>query len=192
MRYLDFEMGEYYTANAFRKSDAIELNVAANMLQRKVFAYLFFADTTPSWIKAEVIFWRNATQLCSLPLQVFGGTPTTFPLVSAFVSGSSPTTDSYLYFHGANAITGESASVQLLPNNILIECDKVTLDIKEAKSVTAMRAFLMVQSADAQISIGDPLGRRSGASIPMGPTISRNNPPPPPPTPVINEPPSAP
>jgi hypothetical protein len=172
---LDFEMAEFYSAAAVLAAPALGFALPRALIYRKVYAYLFFAETTPSWVRAVVNFKCDGGVIASLPLEAFGGAANNFPRVAAFVNSGTPSPDALAYWHGANAIAGEALPVQLLPNNLMLEADSVEVNILEVQAVTALRIFIAVQSC-----IGGNSSYGGNGASPGLPTLAFRSPPPPP------------
>ena len=141
----DFQIGEAVSVSGIR-NEIISLSVPSNTRNRKIYAWLWCANTNATfYVKGRISFFKNQTQTGNLPVEMGGGSLTA-SLASVCTSNGSNVQDC-LGIYVSNPTGTQPASMVLQPLYINGEFDKLTFSVTEILNVTSIRALLACVSS---------------------------------------------
>ncbi len=122
--------------------NAITLQVPANMTSRKIYAWLYCANSSSNYyVTGTISFYKGSSFLGSLPLSIGGGTFGNASLVAVCTSNGQNVQDC-LGVCVANPTGSQPTSLVLQPLYINGQFDIVTFNITGVLGITSIRALL--------------------------------------------------
>lgn len=123
--------------------------INSNLRRRKIYAWIYAQPSvgTACYVKANIVFFRNGSQLGRIPIGVSAASPAGLQqsLLNVCTTGGTPVSDSAgLYV--ATPVDQQPVSILLQPQYIYGEFDQANMEILETNNVTYCRLMLAIIS----------------------------------------------
>lgn len=158
--FTEFIFGETQPPRQDLALDCIKINVTRQLTRRKLYCYLFYGGdaTAQTWLKARVDFYRDTTNVGSVPVSLGNGSvpltgiSSSLACVTSAVSvstGSPPVADAITVYLANQGAGSTVYTVALLPTYVNGEIDEARLSFVEQSpiGVSQKYAFLALASS---------------------------------------------